>query len=93
VGELRHKESDRVAGIVAGLRAMGATIEARDDDLLITGPTGLHGGDVDSLADHRLAMTFAIAGLIASGRTRIIDARSVDISYPSFFADLERIQS
>jgi 3-phosphoshikimate 1-carboxyvinyltransferase len=93
VGELRHKESDRVAGIVDGLRALGATIEAREDNLHVQGPTPLHGAAVDSLGDHRLAMTFAVAGLIAAGRTRISDARSVDISYPSFFSDLERIQS
>jgi 3-phosphoshikimate 1-carboxyvinyltransferase len=93
VGELRHKESDRVAGIVDGLRAMGATIEAREDNLHVEGPTTLQGALVRSLGDHRLAMTFAIAGLIASGRTRISDPESVDISYPSFFSDLERIQS
>jgi 3-phosphoshikimate 1-carboxyvinyltransferase len=92
-GELRHKESDRIAGIVDGLRVLGARIEAIGDDLHIDGPTRLQGGRVDSLGDHRLALTFAIAGLIAAGRTTIANADSVGISYPSFFADLERIRS
>jgi 3-phosphoshikimate 1-carboxyvinyltransferase len=92
-GELRHKESDRIAGIVDGLRALGARIEAIGDDLHIDGPTPLRGGLVDSLGDHRLALTFAIAGLIADGRTTIAGADSVAVSYPSFFADLERIRS
>jgi 3-phosphoshikimate 1-carboxyvinyltransferase len=92
-GELRHKESDRIAGIVDGLRALGARIEAIGDDLHIDGPTPLRGGLVDSLGDHRLALTFAIAGLIADGRTTIAGADSVGVSYPSFFADLERIRS
>jgi 3-phosphoshikimate 1-carboxyvinyltransferase len=92
-GELRHKESDRIAGIVAGLRALGARIDAAGDDIAIEGPTGLRGTVVDSLGDHRLALTFAIAGLVAEGATTILGADCVAISYPSFFADLERIQS
>ncbi len=92
-GELRHKESDRIAGIVDGLRALGARIEARGDDIVIDGPTPLRGAAVDSLGDHRLALTFAIAGLVAGGSTTIGDAASVSVSYPTFFADLERIRS
>jgi len=92
-GELRHKESDRIAGIVAGLRAMGARIDAVGDDIVIEGPTALRGSVVDSLGDHRLALTFAVAGLAAEGATTILDADCVAISYPTFFADLERIQS
>jgi 3-phosphoshikimate 1-carboxyvinyltransferase len=92
-GELRHKESDRIAGIVAGLGALGARIGATGDDIVIEGPTALRGSVVDSLGDHRLALTFAIAGLVAEGATTIIDADCVAISYPTFFADLERIQS
>ena len=92
-GELRHKESDRIAGIVAGFVAMGARIAVAGDDLTIDGPTTLHGADVDSLGDHRLAMTFAIAGLIADGETRIHDAASAAVSYPGFSGDLERIRS
>jgi 3-phosphoshikimate 1-carboxyvinyltransferase len=92
-GELRHKESDRLAGIVEGLGRLGARIEADGDDLVIDGPVELRGAAVDSLGDHRLAMTFAIAGLIASDHTTIRGAESVAISYPGFFADLERIRS
>jgi 3-phosphoshikimate 1-carboxyvinyltransferase len=92
-GELRHKESDRIAGVVNGLRALGASIVVRGDDLEIEGPTRLRGAHVDSLGDHRLALTFGIAGLIAKGSTSIARAESVAISYPTFFADLERIRS
>ncbi|MEO8208660.1 MAG: 3-phosphoshikimate 1-carboxyvinyltransferase, partial [Chloroflexota bacterium] len=92
-GELRHKESDRLSGIVAGLRALGAAIQVVGDDIQIKGPTPLHGAITDSLDDHRLAMTFAIAGLIASGRTTVGRPSSVAISYPGFFSDLERIRA
>ena len=92
-GELRHKESDRIAGIRDGLTALGAKVEVDGDDLAIDGPAMLHGADVDSRGDHRLAMTFAIAGLIADGETRIHDAASAAVSYPGFFGDLERIRS
>ncbi|HUG30570.1 MAG TPA: 3-phosphoshikimate 1-carboxyvinyltransferase [Candidatus Limnocylindria bacterium] len=92
-GELRHKESDRIAGIVDGLTTLGARIEVRGDDIFIDGPTRLRGDVVDSRGDHRLALTFAIAGLIAGSHTTIGDAASVSISYPTFFADLERIRS
>ena len=92
-GELRHKESDRLAGIVTGLRALGARIEIDGDDLRIDGPTPLVGAATDSLDDHRLAMTFAIAGLIATGPTGVGRPDSVAISYPGFFHDLERIRA
>jgi 3-phosphoshikimate 1-carboxyvinyltransferase len=92
-GELRHKESDRLAGIAAGLGALGARITTDGDDLTIDGPVRLRGAATDSLNDHRLAMTFAIAGLIASGRTTVGRPASADISYPGFFAELERIRS
>ena len=92
-GELRHKESDRIAGIVTGLGALGARIHAVGDDIVIEGPTALRGSAVDSLGDHRLALTFAIAGLVAETDTTILGADCVSISYPTFFADLERIRS
>jgi 3-phosphoshikimate 1-carboxyvinyltransferase len=92
-GELRHKESDRIAGIAAGLGALGARVEVDGDDLRITGHASLHGGAADSLDDHRLAMTFAIAGLVASGQTTIERPESAAISYPGFFADLERVRA
>ncbi|MBF8289832.1 MAG: aroA [Chloroflexi bacterium] len=92
-GELRHKESDRLAGIAAGLGALGARISVDGDDIVIDGPVRLAGTSTDSLDDHRLAMTFAIAGLIASGTTTIGRPDSAAISYPGFFSDLERIRA
>jgi 3-phosphoshikimate 1-carboxyvinyltransferase len=92
-GELRHKESDRIAGIAEGLRALGARIEIDGDDLRITGGAVLHGAETDSLDDHRLAMTFAIAGLVARGETSVARPGSAAISYPGFFDDLERVRA
>ena len=89
--ELRHKESDRIAGLAAGLEALGAHIEVDGDDLRIHGGTPLHGAATDSLDDHRLAMTFAVAGLIADGETSVGRPGSAGISYPGFFGELERI--
>jgi 3-phosphoshikimate 1-carboxyvinyltransferase len=90
-GELRHKESDRIAGIAEGLRAMGARVDVEGDDLAIHGRTKLAGAETDSLDDHRLAMTFAVAGLIARAETAVGRPGSAAISYPGFFADLERV--
>jgi 3-phosphoshikimate 1-carboxyvinyltransferase len=92
-GELRHKESDRIAGIAAGLTALGGRVDVDGDDLRIHGRTPLHGAATDSLDDHRLAMTFAIASLVASGRTTIERPDSAAISYPGFFADLEGVRA
>lgn len=92
-GELRHKESDRIAGIAAGLRAMGARVDVDDDDLRITGPSQLHGTATDSLDDHRLAMTFAIAGLIAGGAVTVGGSSSTAISYPTFHHDLQGVRA
>ena len=94
-GELRHKESDRVAGVVAGLRAMGVSIVADGDEITIQGSGGapLRGAVTDSLDDHRLAMTFAIAGLIATDHTTIVRPESAAISYPGFFDDLQGVRA
>ena len=92
-GELRHKESDRIAGIESGLAALGADVAVDGDDLRITGGRALSGTTVDSLDDHRLAMTFAIAGLIARDRTTVLRPASAAISYPGFFDDLGRVTS
>jgi 3-phosphoshikimate 1-carboxyvinyltransferase len=92
-GELRVKESDRLAGIAAGLTALGGHVSLAGDDVTIDGPARLVGAATDSLADHRLAMTFAVAGLLASGATTIERPSSADISYPGFFDDLERIRA
>jgi 3-phosphoshikimate 1-carboxyvinyltransferase len=92
-GELRNKESDRIAGIAHGLAALGADVAVDGDDLTIVGPTALRGAPADSLGDHRLAMTFAIAGLVASGTTTINEPASAGISYPGFFDEIERIRA
>ncbi len=92
-GELRHKESDRVAGVAAGLDALGADVSVDGDDLVIRGGGALRGATTDSLDDHRLAMTFAIAGLVATDETTIERSASVSISYPGFFADLEGVRA
>jgi 3-phosphoshikimate 1-carboxyvinyltransferase len=92
-GELRHKESDRIAGIAAGLTALGAGVTVEGDDITIRGGARLTGAVTDSLNDHRLAMTFAVAGLIASGETVVRDPGSAAISYPGFFAEIERVRA
>jgi 3-phosphoshikimate 1-carboxyvinyltransferase len=92
-GELRHKESDRIAGTADGLRALGVDVTVDGDDLRINGGRSLTGTTVDSRDDHRLAMTFAIAGLTARGRTTVLRPASVSISYPGFFDVLGRVGS
>jgi 3-phosphoshikimate 1-carboxyvinyltransferase len=92
-GELRNKESDRIAGIAAGLRALGARIEVDGDDIEIHGGAHLTGAATDSLDDHRLAMTFAIGGLVAEGETAVGRPGSAAISYPGFFGDLEGVRA
>jgi 3-phosphoshikimate 1-carboxyvinyltransferase len=91
--ELRHKESDRIAGIAAGLTALGADVRVTGDDIEIHGGRRLHGAATETLDDHRLAMTFAVAGLIAEGETIIDRPGSATISYPGFFRDLEGVRA
>lgn len=90
-GELRVKESDRLAVTAAGLRALGADVDELDDGLIIRGPTRLSGGHIDSAGDHRIAMSFAIAGLVAHEPVVIDGAEWVDISFPGFFEHLARL--
>jgi 3-phosphoshikimate 1-carboxyvinyltransferase len=92
-GELRHKESDRVAGIAAGLRALGAEVAIDGDEIIIDGGRALAGAVTEAHDDHRLAMTFAVAGLIARGETAVRGADSAAVSYPGFFAELERVRA
>ncbi|MBP1705064.1 MAG: 3-phosphoshikimate 1-carboxyvinyltransferase [Chloroflexi bacterium] len=92
-GELRHKETDRVAGIAAGLRAFGAEVAVDGDEIIIDGGRALAGAVTEAHDDHRLAMTFAVAGLIAGGETAVRDADSAAVSYPGFFAELERVRA
>ena len=89
--ELKVKESNRIAIMVENLRAMGADVEETEDGMIIHGGKPLHGAVVDSHKDHRIAMTFAVAALAADGETEIIDADCVDISYPAFYEELEKL--
>jgi 3-phosphoshikimate 1-carboxyvinyltransferase len=89
--ELRVKESDRIAAVATNLRLMGAQVEEREDGLRIPGGQTLHGAELDSFGDHRIAMAFAVAGLRARGETMIRGAESAAISYPGFFQTLEVI--
>ncbi len=91
--ELRVKESNRLEGFVTELRKMGAQIEPTGDGFIVEGPTPLHGAVVDSLGDHRVAMSLAVAALVATGETTITDAGSVSKTYPGFFRDLASIVS
>ncbi len=89
--ELRVKESDRIAAVAANLRKMGAEVEERPDGLRIPGRQRLHGAELDSFGDHRIAMAFAIAALRTEGETIIQGADAAGVSYPSFFRDLESV--
>jgi 3-phosphoshikimate 1-carboxyvinyltransferase len=90
-GELRVKESDRIASVAKNLRAMGAEVEEFDDGLKIPGGQKLHGASIDSFGDHRIAMAFAVAALRAEGETEIRGADAAVISYPEFFNVLEGV--
>jgi 3-phosphoshikimate 1-carboxyvinyltransferase len=89
--ELRVKESDRIASVAASLRAMGAQVEEREDGLKIPGKQKLHGAEIDSFGDHRIAMAFAVAALRAEGETLIQRADAAVISFPAFFDSLENL--
>jgi 3-phosphoshikimate 1-carboxyvinyltransferase len=89
--ELRVKESDRIHSITTNLRAMGAHVEEQEDGLTIPGRQQLHGAEIDSQGDHRIAMAFAIAALRAEGETLIRGAEAAVISFPSFFESLESL--
>ena len=89
--ELKVKESNRIQVMVDNLRAMGADIESTDDGMIIHGGKDLHSAVIDSHKDHRIAMSFAIASLLADGHMTILDKECVDISFPGFYADLNRL--
>lgn len=91
--ELRVKESDRIAVLAENLRRMGARVEELPDGLRVAGRSAgrLHGAEIDPQGDHRMAMAFAIAALGAEGETAIRDADCAAVSYPDFFATLERL--
>jgi 3-phosphoshikimate 1-carboxyvinyltransferase len=84
-GELRLKESDRLSTVSAGLRALGADVTETGDGMLIRGGSGLRGAVVDAAGDHRVEMAFAVAGALASGRTKIVNGGAVGVSFPGFY--------
>jgi 3-phosphoshikimate 1-carboxyvinyltransferase len=89
--ELRVKETDRISATVKNLRAMGAEVEEFDDGLSVHGPTKLHGAQIESFGDHRIAMAFSIAALVAERPSEISGASCVDISFPEFFDLLKQV--
>lgn len=91
--ELKVKESDRIAIVTENLLHMGCDITPTDDGMIIIGGKPLHGGNLNSYLDHRIAMSFAIAALIAEGETHMKDAECVNISYPTFYDDLNLLIS
>ncbi len=91
VSELRHKESDRLRAIAEGISALGAKAEIFDDLLLIQGGRPLRGARLESHGDHRMAMAWAIASLAVSEDCQLVGQNCVDISYPGFRKDLDRL--
>jgi len=89
--ELRLKESDRLAATAQNLRAMGAEVEEFEDGLSVSGPTRLRGAQIDSRGDHRIAMAFSIAALVAECETEIDGSECVAISFPEFFPLLDSL--
>lgn len=89
--ELKVKETDRIQAVVTELKKLGATIEATEDGMVITGPTPLHGANLASYGDHRIGMMGAIAALIAEGEVTIDDIACIGISYPTFFEHIEQL--
>lgn len=89
--ELRVKESDRIAAMAQGLRRMGVVIEEFEDGMAVSGKSKLKGAEIESFHDHRIAMAFSVAGLIAEGETTIKNAECVDISFPGFYELMGRL--
>lgn len=91
--ELKVKESNRIDVMVEQLKSMDCDITATDDGMIINGGRPLHGAVIDSHLDHRIAMSFAVASLIADGTTEILGSDCVNISYPTFYQDLQRLST
>ncbi|WP_350017315.1 3-phosphoshikimate 1-carboxyvinyltransferase [Streptococcus parasanguinis] len=90
--ELRVKETDRLQVVADSLNAMGANVVPTEDGMIITGPTPLHGADLETFGDHRIGMMAAIAALLVSEENVMLDrAEAINTSYPSFFEDLETL--
>jgi 3-phosphoshikimate 1-carboxyvinyltransferase len=91
-GELRLKESDRIATVVDGLRGLGATIEATEDGFAVEGTGSLRGGVLDAHDDHRLAMLGAVAGLASREGVEVVGMEAAAVSYPGFEADIASLR-
>ncbi|MBV9683293.1 MAG: 3-phosphoshikimate 1-carboxyvinyltransferase, partial [Solirubrobacterales bacterium] len=91
--ELRVKESDRIATVVEGLRALGAEIEPAADGFVVRGTGGLRGGRLDAHGDHRLALLGAVAGLASKDGVEVVGMDAAAVSYPQFTQDLGRLTS
>ncbi|MFZ4714211.1 MAG: 3-phosphoshikimate 1-carboxyvinyltransferase [Bacteriovoracaceae bacterium] len=89
--ELRVKESDRIEAVATNLRAMGIEIEVYEDGFKIEGPQKLKGASIKTFHDHRIAMAFTIAGMMAEGETIILDSECVAVSYPNFYETLTEL--
>lgn len=89
--ELRVKEADRVKAVVDNLNRMGGKAREKEDGFVVEGPSSLHGARIETYGDHRIAMSFAVAGLLANGKTEIKDAGCVQSSFPQFFQMLRRL--
>jgi 3-phosphoshikimate 1-carboxyvinyltransferase len=89
VGHIRHKETDRIAALAAELRKLGATVEEQSDGLVIIPPASIQPAEIATYDDHRMAMSFAIAGIKAPGIT-ILDPACVAKTYPGFWDDLAK---
>jgi len=89
--ELRVKESDRLESLAKNLRAMGVQLDVRPDGFRVEGPQKLHGARINTQEDHRIAMAFSVAGMVASGTTEIENAECVLISYPEFYKTLREL--
>jgi len=90
-GELRVKETDRIAAVVEGLKALGGNVDAMEEGMIIKGPMRLHSGNVKTFGDHRIAMAFYILSKVADIDINLDDMECVDVSYPGFFKAMEAL--
>ena len=90
-GELRVKETDRIETVTDNLQAMGCSVLPTEDGMVIKGGVPLKGATIHTLLDHRIAMAFSIAALVAEGKTKILDSHCIDVSYPGFYDTFEQL--
>ncbi len=89
--ELKVKETDRIETVTDNLKAMGCDVTPTDDGMVIKGGAPLKGASIHTLLDHRIAMAFSIAALVAEGKTKILDSKCIDVSYPGFYDTFEHL--